>query len=67
MLRLVVCGVMGAALLSGCGYTEEEMAAKQREINVLTAEVHALRTAGAPGYRYAPTKPSHAGGQARVP
>lgn len=35
--------VMGCLVLSGCGYTEQEMAAKQREINALSARVEALR------------------------
>lgn len=35
--------VMGCLVLSGCGYTEQEMAAKQRQINALSVRVEALR------------------------
>ena len=45
MLTLVrIAGLVGAPLLLfACGYTEEEMAAKQRRIDTLTAQVQALR------------------------
>ena len=39
---------IGAALLTGCGYTDLEMAAKQRRIDALAAEVAALKAARAP-------------------
>ena len=40
-----IAGLLGAVLLLfGCGYTEEEMGAKQRRIDALTAQVQALRT-----------------------
>jgi hypothetical protein len=35
-------------MLSGCGYTDLEMAAKQRQIDALVAEVHALKAIPAP-------------------
>jgi hypothetical protein len=37
-------GVLLAAFLPACGFTDEEMAAKQRQIDALTAKVTALRT-----------------------
>jgi hypothetical protein len=36
-----------AVLLGGCGYTDYEMAAKQRQIDALVAEVDALKAAAA--------------------
>jgi hypothetical protein len=50
MLKWTVCGaIVGAgALVSGCGYTDFEMAAKQRQIDALVAEVHALKATPAP-------------------
>jgi hypothetical protein len=50
MLKWVMCGaIVGTgAMLSGCGYTDFEMAAKQRQIDALVAEVNALRAAPAP-------------------
>jgi hypothetical protein len=36
------------AMLLGCGYTDLEMAAKQRQIDALVAEVHALKASPAP-------------------
>ncbi len=45
----VMHGLALASLaLAGCGYTEQEMAAKQREIDALSREVHTLRAAAAP-------------------
>jgi hypothetical protein len=50
MLKWTVCGaIVGAgAMLAGCGFTDLEMAAKQRQIDALVAEVHALKTTPAP-------------------
>jgi hypothetical protein len=35
-------------MLSGCGYTDLEMAAKQRQIDALVAEVNALKVNAPP-------------------
>jgi hypothetical protein len=35
--------VGAGAMLGGCGYTDLEMAAKQRQIDALVTEVHALK------------------------
>jgi hypothetical protein len=45
MLKWAVCAaIVGTgAMLSGCGYTDLEMAAKQRQIDALLTEVNALR------------------------
>lgn len=50
MLRWSVFGaIVGVgAMLSGCGYTDFEMAAKQRQIDALVAELHAVKSAPAP-------------------
>jgi hypothetical protein len=50
MFQLARLGLPLVALLlfSACGYTEQEMAAKQREIDALTAQVKAQRSAAAP-------------------
>jgi len=50
MLKWMVCAaIVGtAAMLSGCGYTDLEMAAKQRQIDALVAQVNALRATPAP-------------------
>jgi hypothetical protein len=50
MLKWTVWGaVVGAsAMLSGCGYTDFEMAAKQRQIDTLVAEIKALKATPAP-------------------
>jgi len=50
MLKWMVCGAMigAAAMLSGCGYTDLEMAAKQRQIDALVAQVNALKATPAP-------------------
>ena len=46
---IVLGGLLLASLgLCACGYTEQEMAAKQREIDALTREVRTLRAAAAP-------------------
>jgi hypothetical protein len=53
MLERAVCAaIVGAgAMLAGCGYTDFEMAAKQRQIDALVAEVHALKATAAPACR----------------
>jgi hypothetical protein len=45
MLRWMVCGAMAGAatMLLGCGYTDFEMAAKQRQIDALSSQLNALR------------------------
>lgn len=50
MLKWTMCAaIVGAgAMLSGCGYTDYEMAAKQRQIDALVAQVSALKAAPAP-------------------
>ncbi len=50
MLKWMLCaGIVGAgAALSGCGYTDYEMAAKQRQIDALVAQVNALKAAPGP-------------------
>ena len=50
MLKWMVCAaIVGTgAMLSGCGYTDLEMAAKQRQIDALVAQVSALKAAPAP-------------------
>ena len=54
---LWVAIVGAAALLGGCGYTDLEMAAKQRQIDALTAQVSAMR-AGASAACQIPDAPS---------
>lgn len=50
MFKWTICAaIIGAgAVLSGCGYTDLEMAAKQRQIDALVAQVNALKAASAP-------------------
>jgi outer membrane murein-binding lipoprotein Lpp len=50
MRKWMVLGaiVAAGALISGCGYTDLEMAAKQRQIDALVAQVHALEAVPAP-------------------
>ena len=50
MPKWTVCGVIvgAGAMLSGSGYTDLEMAAKQRQIDALVAEVNALKAAPVP-------------------
>ncbi len=62
MLRWMVCGaIVGAgAMLSGCGYTDLEMAAKQRQIDALVAQVNALKATPAPACSSEPKRPSRA-------
>ena len=50
MLRWMLFGaIIGTgAMLSGCGYTDLEMAAKQRQIDALVAQVNALKAVPAP-------------------
>jgi hypothetical protein len=45
MLRWVLCGAMVGAgtMLLGCGYTDLEMAAKQRQIDSLASQLNALK------------------------
>jgi hypothetical protein len=48
MRRLAWGAMVGAGtVLWGCGYTDLEMAAKQRQIDVLVAEVNAMKAASA--------------------
>jgi hypothetical protein len=47
MLKCLLSAALLAALLPACGYTDEEMAAKQRQIDVLTAKVSAMRAEAA--------------------
>jgi hypothetical protein len=47
MLKYLASAAVFAALLSACGFTDEEMAAKQRQIDALTAKVNALRAEAA--------------------
>jgi hypothetical protein len=57
MIRWTIGAMTLALFLGACGYSEEEMSAKQREINALQAEVHAMRLASMPPvYGYAPGK-----------
>jgi hypothetical protein len=57
MTRWTIGAVTFGLFLGACGYSEEEMSAKQREINALQAEVHAMRLATMPPvYGYAPGK-----------
>ena len=60
MLKWTVCGaiVVIGAMLSGCGYTDLEMAAKQREIDALVAELHALKATPACSVEPKHTSPS---------
>ena len=62
MFKWTVCAaIVGAgALLSGCGYTDFEMAAKQRQIDALVAEVNSLRATRAPACGAEPKRPSPA-------
>jgi hypothetical protein len=62
MLRWTVYGaIVGtAAILSGCGYTDFEMAAKQRQIDALVAQVNALKAAPAPACGVDTKHTSHA-------
>jgi hypothetical protein len=62
MLKWALCAaIVGTgAMLSGCGYTDLEMAAKQRQIDALVAQVNALKAAPAPACRVEPKRPSPA-------
>lgn len=40
---LRVCMIGATAALAGCGYTDLEMAAKQRQIDALVSQVNALK------------------------
>jgi hypothetical protein len=46
MLWVAMVGV--GAVLGGCGYTDLEMAAKQRQIDALVAQVNALKAGASP-------------------
>lgn len=62
MLKWMVCAaIVGTgAMLSGCGFTDLEMAAKQRQIDALVAEVNALKAAPAPACGAQPRRTSSA-------
>lgn len=62
MLKWMVCGaIVGTAtMLAGCGYTDLEMAAKQRQIDALVAQVHALEAKPAPACGVDAKRPSPA-------
>jgi len=49
MAKWIVVGAMASAtaMLGGCGYTDLEMAAKQRQIDALVAQVGAMKAGSA--------------------
>jgi hypothetical protein len=49
MAKWIVVGAMASAtaMLGGCGYTDLEMASKQRQIDALVAQVAAMKAGSA--------------------